>query len=71
MDEQQAPIPQRELDDIWIRAIRYAGRSQASKPAGRIARDSIRLLKELRRVTEERDRAVMTLASITTDDGGS
>jgi hypothetical protein len=38
---------------------------------GSLAADVLRLVREVRAVTAERDEAKLTLASLTTDDGGS
>jgi len=53
------------------RARRHGPPNCWTGTSGTLAADVLTLVRELRRVARERDRARMSLASLTTDDGGS
>lgn len=65
------PVTAEELAQMETRARRYGPPNCWTGTSGTLAADVLTLVRELRRVARERDRAKMSLASLTTEDGGS
>lgn len=68
----EAPTERMTAEEIEAMRVHALGYSQGFTPTyEKFALHIRRLVAELRAVTAERDQARLTLASLTTDDGGS